>query len=485
MKAAAARGLSPGGALLRTSRLFALPAAIPPPPGAISEHTTYKQSDTATQAFPTHQVITTLSSSRQKGDWGLKRPLPLKSTTKSTNPMLRVKAIDTIESITDFTSGADHGLTLRKFQELSLPLFAPQHKNDVRKMGLQPKSVFEDDGDVTALDSLEKIETRDVRWKFGGPWLSGMNTAEFKRWLVHAIRPKRAEFRRFLKAKLAVELLQPARERALDNGIEENGTELPQAIDPDSIADEQYNLYLRKLRSDLPELYHMVGVFLDLAPLQPPIQWSVETASSTTEKEPVSHTLRHIGSPYAESGPPPTHPSAGLSYLRTATYMENHPMYGPQLKHTPVQARVLSPRRPGRYDPVVGVAGFVAKTPRGDSISNQKKSKTHLHLERLDPSIAGGAKIWVHPQHAEITPIGQVRIQLADARNEDSMIVQELLGEAKVFGEVKQPEPAPTWSAENIRKRFSRQLYTSPPVMSSSDRYGMGAHSLGGKGYST
>ena len=427
----------------------------------------YFASDSVTPVFPTHQVITTLSSSRKRGDWGLKRPLPLKSTTKSSTPMIQVKALDTIEQITDFRGATNHGLTLRKFQELGIPVTvrkqtdgAPQTAANGSAMNLPQPSVFEDAGDVTDIKPEDRAKLVSRRWKFTGPWLAGMTQGEFAKWLAKEVRPKRPEFRKFLKAKLASNMFSEAVAAAQDKG------ELPptEPIDPSSITDEQLMVYLRKLRHNNQELYNMVGQFLDLAPLEPP-KPSTEGLSGGTKFEVPKET-----SPYAEHGPPVTHPSGGLSYLRTSMYMPNHPVYGPQKNLKPVEARILAPRRAiiGAVAAKVGVAGFIVNPPSGDTASNSKATKDLF--SRIDPNLRGGAKIWVQPHRVSVDAQGRVYMTVGDASAEDRLVAQELLGRTEVLGTQREQTPAKNDSAKDIRRRYSAP---AAPATSSAPAYGL------------
>ncbi|KAK3687389.1 mitochondrial ribosomal protein MRP51 [Podospora appendiculata] len=466
---ASVRSVSPGGALLRASRLFSLPQPIPPPPGNQANSGSNHNSDSATLAFPTHQVITTMSSSRKRGDWGLKRPLPLKSTTKSTNAMLRIRQIDSIEQVTDYSSGADHGLSLRKFQELNIPVTVPPAAVDsysirpASRMNLPQRSAFEEDGDFTAIDPQKAAAMQDKRWKFTGPWLAGMTQGAFNKWVAKNVKPRRPEFLQFLKNKIAQENLQTALLKA-----QENGETLPTTADPASVTDEQLTDYLRKLRNDNQQLYELVGQFLDLAPLNPP------TSDALAQLNPTTHvTLTQSGSPYAERGPPITHPSAGLSYLKTSMYLDNHPLYGPQRSHPPVQARVMNPRRSTiNVQARIGLAGFVTDSPYGDTASNSRGQGSRA-LDKFDPELVGGAKIWVQPHSASVDARGRIKLNVGDAKEEDRLVALELLGEEKIFGELKKVEAKPSAAADLRNTYRSNGAYKSTR-MSSSDGYGVG-----------
>ncbi|KAG7287123.1 hypothetical protein NEMBOFW57_006628 [Staphylotrichum longicolle] len=461
----AARTVSPGGALLRASRMFAIPAPIPPPPddGVLASNFS---SNTATLAYPTHQVITTLSSSRKQGDWGLKRPLPLKSTTKSSNPMLRVKAIDTIEQITDYTSATDHGITLRKFQELGMPLTARraaggEQDEKTNTLNLPQKSVFEESLDVTDIHPDKRAEAIETRWKFDGPWLAGMTPGEFNKWLSKEVRPRRPEFREFLKKKLASEMHANAAKVALDKGEEQ-----PAPIDPSSVTEDQLVDYLRQLRHNNQALYDMVGQFLDLAPLKPPTAAQVGIPGSNHRLE-----FRETKSPYAAGGPPVTHPSAGLSYLRTSMYMDNHPVYGPQKQQPPVVARILRPRRPAQAMIArLGVAGFIVNTPLGDTAFNSRSGQGALY-DKIDPDLDGGAKVWVQPQRAAVDAKGRVVLSVTDVSQEAVLVAQELLGNAACLGvKPAEKEMNRVETSSQIRQRFRA---ADVPTMSSAQDYGV------------
>jgi len=447
--------------------MFSLPSPIPPP-GHDGHAGGNYHSESATLAFPTHQVITTLSSSRKQGDWGLKRPLPLKSTTKSSNPMLRVKAIDTIEQITDYSSATDHGITLRKFQELNMPLTARRpaggdHKDNTSTMNLPQKSVFEESFDVTDIHPDKRAEAMDSRWKFTGPWLAGMTQGEFSKWLAREVRPKRPAFRQFLRKKIASELHAAAAKEALDKGLDQ-----PPVMDPSSVTEDQLLDYLRKLRHDNQALYDMVGLFLDLAPIAPP---TVSQTGLPTSK--VTHLkFNEMKNPYAERGPPITHPSAGISYLRTSMYMENHPIYGPQKQQSPVVARIIRPRRQAQASPAkLGVAGFIVDTPLGDTASNTRGAAPGV-FDRIDPSIEGGSKVWAHPKMASVDSSGRLTLRVDDPSREATLVAQELLGTAVCLGEKPaEDEMNKRESASAIRQKY--RAADTVPTMSSARDYGL------------
>ncbi|KAF7559833.1 hypothetical protein G7046_g4331 [Stylonectria norvegica] len=474
------RTVSPGGALLRSSRLFSVPKPLPEPPSAnlhIGDH----KSPTMTRQYPQYQSITSPLSSREKGDWGYKRPFPLKSTMTTSTPLIRITQIDSVENVTDFASASDHTLSLEKFQEMRVALSIPK---GAQRPGLSPqtdmwrKSVFEEDMDFTA---LRKGKADDKRWKFDGPWLARMTEGDFLAYLKKKVRPRRAEFRELLKTRLAEELTSRLELAAKDEGeqlLEE------ERISSDQITEEQFSNYVRSLRNDRATLYGLVSKYLDLAPLGQPVG-IIQSIWSSGGNNPAAE------SPYGKAGPPPSHPSAGISYLRTNSYMESHPVYGPQGRRTPVLARVLYPKS-GPNPAKLGVGGFVADTPAGDNEFNQRPTKGRIAhhktmlqgISHLDTETFGGAKAFIDPYSASVDPSGKVVLELRGADNESQLIAKESQGRAEVYKEEKRPAPKPQrtsadpWRTERVADEilgsdFSSSNAEEKDVLGSSSSYGL------------
>jgi hypothetical protein len=444
--------VSPGGALLRTSRMFSIPKPIPAPPSD-THNGPRAPSPSATTSFPQHLSITTPSSSRIAGDWGFKRPFPLSSTNKSSTPLIRVKQIDTIEHVTDFASSSDHALSLEKFQELNLSITMPS-RNQTRIFGTNvgEKSVFEEDSDFTALPRDGGAGLDSKRWKFSGPWLAGLTEGEFIRFLKKKVRNRRSEFRLFLKGKLAAEMTANQTRQALDRG-----QDVPAKIRATDISEQDLTVYLRRLRSDRITLYGFVSEFLDLAPLSPPTSLDLRSipGGATRELKPPN--------PYAEEGPPITHPSAGLSYLRTTSVVENHPIYGPQQKRSPVLARILSPRQK-IASAKLGVGGFVTDTPQGDTAFNVRSFRGRKEaipgVNAFDPDIEGGAKVYVSPVTAKVKASGNVIIDVGEADPVATLIHKEMTGKASIYQTESQSTQSVKTSA-NFKLSKQREAATS------------------------
>ncbi|KAI1470802.1 mitochondrial ribosomal protein MRP51 [Daldinia caldariorum] len=469
LRTMAGRSVSPGAALLRSSRMFSMPAPIPPPPGDFSSATRH-YSPTSTIPFPTHLTVTTTASSRVTGDWGFKRPLPLRTTTKTTYPLARVRQVDSVEQVTDFQSASDHTVTLWKYQEMNLPITVPiANAQDTFSTTKHLKSVFEEDSDLTALDDKQKVELVNKRWKFTGPWLAGMTNGDFKKFIEKKVRNRRADFRAFLKKIFAAEMSQKRAREA-----EAAGEPVPPEVSVDEISEDELTEYLRKLRQDRMTLYNLVSRFLDLAPVD--LQTSL---SMLGQLAPGTRLELARGSPYGADGPPITHPSAGLSYLRTRNFQENHALYGPQLNHAPVKARVLKPTNftTNSFNPSIGVAGFVASMPTGDTSFNTSKqrnlSEFNSALHKLDLEKYGGSKVYVQPHMATVNSAGRILVNVEEANSESQLVQKELVGEGTIYddlvkkGEIPQIPRNPRYTGSFSARPGSR-------IPGNAGNYGLG-----------
>ncbi len=436
----ASRSVSPGGALLRASRIFSIPPALPRPAGDLSSTAVFN-SDTATLPHPIHLSITTPQSSLVRGDWGFKRPLPLRSTTKTSTPFIRVEAIDTFEHITEFGSSADHALTLQKWQELDVPLSTPptkERESNLMHRNKQERSVFEDDIDSTTQSERGSLRIDDARWKFKGPWLAGQTEGQFNEYVQKEVRRRKGEFHQFLRASCANALTREAQRKA--SGEEES---LP-IFETSAITEAQLTEYIKSLRQDHTELYKQIRTFLDLPP-SPSSKFNTDallselTLGAKSASFKPEDALPVSMSPYAETGPPKTHPSAGLAYSRTSQHLHNHPVYGPQRNKPPVQARVVMPKGAavGNFAPALGVGGFVTDVPAGDNSFDvrgfSQRNRTGMKnasrgmipgLLNIEPDKQGGSKAWVHPKSASVDPKGRVILTVIPG-DEEAVAVRE------------------------------------------------------------
>ena len=437
----ATQRLSPTGNLLRNSRLFSLPPPLPRPSGTLTASQRF-DSETATLPYPTQAAIETTPSSLGKGDWGLKRSLPLKSTARTSTPIIRIGDVDSINHITDFDSAADHALNLKKWQEMGLPVSKAEspRRSTSKTTGqdrLKPhKSVFESSEDNTqARDDIEA----SGRWKYGGPWLAGQTQGQFNKYAEEEIRKRKVAFRDFLRKRLSERMASARRRAALDSGEATSNQ-------PASISDIDLETYIKALRKDESTLFHMIEEFLDL----PNAQQKTDVWTSTESVE----------------GPPITHPSAGLSYLRAIAHTSNHPVLGPQREERPLRGRILATRTYQRAQALVGVGGIVAEDSRQDGLSNESDG-----VRTFSAEAHGGTKVWVKPEQITINSQGKIRLHVKRAD-------QRLVG---LYEE--QPEQPP--AERNPVVLPSMQEYvpdlSPPPLKTASGR--LGGYGLGGDSF--
>ena len=394
----AVQRLSPTANLLRNSRLFSLPAPLVSPRDKATLPPRH-DSETATLAYPTQQALETTPSSLARGDWGLKRSLPLKSTTRTSTPTIRILEIDSINHIVDFESAADHVLNLRKWQEIGLPVSMPQTMKRMFDDHRDQKphiSVFEPKYDNTNPES--SIPDRE-RWKYRGPWVAGQTAGEFKDYTEQKIKRLKPQFRHFLRIRLEASVAAAHLRDKREDGM-------PVPEQSPKVDEQQLNQHIKRLRQENQgQLFRRIGEFLDL-PKPSTLdesarsKFATKTASKSSQQAWVA----------SETGPPITHPSAGLSYLRTSGHTSNHPALGPQEHDRPIRARVLddsnqSGPQGGIRKCIIGVGGVAVETKRGASTI-------------LDFDVPGGPKVWVHPETVQVDSQGriQVKISMADQK---------------------------------------------------------------------
>ncbi|KAF2636868.1 hypothetical protein P280DRAFT_472749 [Massarina eburnea CBS 473.64] len=458
------QNISPTATLLRNSRLFSLPNPLPP---AISR--TQRASDTATQPYPTHQAIATTPKSLARGDWGLKRPIPSRSRiVQTSNPVLQIKQLDTIEHVTDYDTAAAHVRTRQKWEELGIPmtkgLAALRERGGA--MG-NPDGAFEYRSDVTAYDSDEGLDDAAVmletiresvrlnakeqaqarrarkensnapeasfvpyslplpdparhntrRWKYEGPWLPGMDADEFTDYVAKQLHSRRKEFNRVLVQYVKNEIYTTRQNESRTNQTlpldtaEAEEVLLQEEKKWSSISKADIQAKIKNLRQEVANdpltsklFQRLIVPFLRL-PV--PSFKNIKYNAESTRNDVQQSRFDDEHTPLS------THPSSGLGYLRTGAYLSNHPILGPQAERDPVTARVLEPTvTTGKTNmsAILGVAGFVADDPQINSTVNNYALKRETQI--FDNITPGGAKVPVLAQFGSVTPDGRIKMKV-------------------------------------------------------------------------
>ncbi|KAJ9626825.1 hypothetical protein H2204_009841 [Knufia peltigerae] len=481
--------LSPAASLLRNSKLFALPPALSVPPTEPTSEPVVS-SDSATTPYPLRAALETPRSTLFKGDWGLKRALPVSTTTKSGTPTVRIlRGIDTPEHVADFESAADHVLTLRKYQELNLRVTLPATRDkrhyertsafdpEIDHTAEVPLTLDRKSGPVSWLDkssaervselpkhlreTLEKVSKDNSeststtststasesslspaalsrrRWRYLGPYLAGLNGAEFEAFLGKITKEKRAEFRKHVERYLISQRIAQRRADALESG--ETGAADDTSV---TVSEEDVAEYLRQLRSEPSKFAPLIVEFFDLAD---------GPKTSVMNREPWHYGRDTIAADqYKESGPPRTHPSAGLSYLRSESFAQNDVIVGPRDTRPPVPARLLKTIQLGqqRSIPNVGMAGFVIPQPHWSELRDRPWQWQ---------SVKDGPKLVVQPVSAAVSQGGKVEINtrlMKDWHLENDVPVEAT--ERRRTG-TNTTRPAPASQVRPLDRLFKRQ----------------------------
>jgi hypothetical protein len=467
------QSLSPTANLLRNSRLFALPNPLPRPNvGETYGAGITKASDSATLPYPTHQAITTTKSSLARGDWGLKRPLPSRSRlVQVSDPVLRIKQLDTIEHVTDFDSAGDHVRTRQKWEELGVPMMKGMTAmREYDLSGTPPGGAFEVRDDTTSYDTEMGMDEAGLylkalkdnskknsegskqftpfspppvdaavhnakRWKHEGPWLPGMNAEDFTTYLSKQISKRRPEFNKYLTEFVKNEIYM-TRQLAASNDGENAPMDMNEAESWHKqrssqwaqISDEDIQAGIKSLRRDTAN--NPLGSKLVTKLILPFLRLPTIKFKYTAYAEDASNRDIEQYQFDQETAPLSTHPSAGLGYLRTRSYIANHPILGPQSNPSPVPARVVQPRTTGRGKDSfakLGVGGFVANDQyRSTDIGSASRLNfsNARDVETIDVETVGGKKVLVSPLFGSVTNDGRIHIKLKRASGAEVQVAR-------------------------------------------------------------
>ncbi|KAI9710284.1 MAG: hypothetical protein M1820_002778 [Bogoriella megaspora] len=454
---------SPTARLLRSSRLFSLPPQLPKtgiePEQAGLDSNLIRFSDSATHPYPVSQSIATPSSSQARGDWGLKRPLPLRTTAHSSNASLRVSSIDSLEHITDFESASDHTKTLEKWQEIGLPVsqltkrrfIAPNMESSA------PVGVFESKTDNTAKSPIPPpMQIKEVyehqRWKFEGPWIQEMTDADFSKYVTSVGKKRKSRFIDFLWQRERQRALEAEKQQAL-----EDGRVLPADLDKTfNISEESFQDKLKRLRHEMIDKHGGVKVNTELARA---MREFLDLPSRTTKSLQNTQNSSDLGvTDDSQQSSPRIHPSAGLSFLRSKAHLPNNPLLGPMNPERTVQARILR----GGTGPTIGstaqrigLAGVVTDT----TINIEKEKSYHASGDVRTP---GGPKAWARVDRVAIN--SQARIEVTTS-TPDADAVEIANGrvpqrqQAVPYKKMTAATPFKAWEAPGTDQRGPSRIY--------------------------
>jgi hypothetical protein len=305
------------------------------------------------------------------------------------------------------------------------------------------KSVFEDELDNTDPEAKATAPTRvsvgmssrDAsqasvpkpmqRWKYKGPWITGMAEGEFDMWLERNIGKRREEWREFVGQKKTADRVRDAQREARGTQNYMSKAEIAALHTSLRPTDKELDAIFRDIRNAhaqdrlSSELTTLLTEFLDL----PSLSRGAGPAIDGQRDSAYFHDLISA----TERGPPTTHPSAGLSHLRSNAIMSNHPLWGPQSGPTPIEARVVTARdnsfgRPSIRHALLGVGGFVTEDPNTATFDSTaaranrtRMSEPDRMAKELDTELEGGNKMWVQVESGRVDEQGKVRLSVRRA----------------------------------------------------------------------
>lgn len=260
------------------------------------------------------------------------------------------------------------------------------------------------------------------RWKHDGPWLPGMGDEDFVKYLRKEIAHRKAEFNAYLVEFVKNEIYTTRCHAAFKDGevppMDMAEAEAWQAEREQKwrlITDAEVAAGIKTLRKDTANnpLHSRLITKLILPFLRLP---AIKFKSTSYAQDATSRDIDRFQFDQ-ESTPLSTHPSAGLGYLRTKSYLTNHPILGPQASHAPIPARVVQARVTSTSKESfarLGVGGFITNdSVRGiDATSAIRTSLNNTRdVETIDIDTPGGKKLGVKVLYGAVATDGRIHIK--------------------------------------------------------------------------
>jgi len=254
---------------------------------------------------------------------------------------VRYKDIDTIEHMTTFESAHDDVYTVKKWQEMDIPLIKD---SGFGEYDLEPRSYFQYKS--TVFD--DEVNTESYKWRFKGPYVAGMVDKDLREYIKKSILPRRQEFHDYVVKRQNIDQL---RRKYAETG----DTISQEELETQAVELEEKKVDIMALRADPSYLEKLVIDFLDI-----PVQKSHRT-----------------------------HTSAGLHYIRSNAFAYNDPEAGPQQQKKEVPGRIMNHH--GASGSLVGVGGIIGKSAR--RIKNDDRFVVNKYRPLKGASINAGGKI--------------------------------------------------------------------------------------------
>ncbi|KAI2483099.1 Mit-ribos-Mrp51 multi-domain protein [Pyrenophora tritici-repentis] len=299
---------------------------------------------------------------------------------------------------------------------------------------------------------VDPIVHNTKRWKHDGPWLPGMGADDFATYLSKQITARKKEFQAYLVEYVKTEIYRSRRQAATKTSPE------GMPLDPQEaeawlstqektwrhITDSQIQAGIKALRKETANdplasklVRKLILPFLKL----PAIKFKHKAFHRDAASRDIDAYIFD-----QESAPLSTHPSAGLGYLRTKSYIANHPILGPQANPAPITARVVQARRTAYKNESyarLGVGGFVANDQfrSTDTRPGARFGDNAKDVETIDVDTPGGKKILVHPLFASVSNDGRIHVKIARATGPEGAVARGELDDRPPVREPLESDP--------------------------------------------
>ncbi|KAK6356626.1 hypothetical protein TWF718_000970 [Orbilia javanica] len=352
------KSLGPTANLIRNSRLMAMPQPLA---HVLSDPQFFRA------PYPTHQAITTPESSRARGDWGLKRSIPRK--VEST--YIKYNDIDTIEHMTKIESAHDTVMTLKKWQEMDIPL---QIRGQTARSFTSAFHFENTPAPESESDSNQPI------WGYRKKFVQHMTPGQLKSFVKKKLVPRRKEFEAFADLWFSpASLVTEPSELSSTLPQTEPGPESSSSSPPSPPPSQPLSVAAPETRKPaIPPNFSIDS----LSPALKTARFD-STKAYNAVREFLQIPLREV--------PMTVHPSAGMHYILDTSFLENHPEYGPN-RNKEIRARLIHKSDGRGIDTyrkrTYYVIGGILQYAQHESSVNEQTSYSISQIVRVTPLAA-------------------------------------------------------------------------------------------------
>ncbi|KAF2850586.1 hypothetical protein T440DRAFT_508032 [Plenodomus tracheiphilus IPT5] len=301
--------------------------------------------------------------------------------------------------------------------------FEQEYHNATKQLRKQMRRLRESNFTPFTPPPVDTAVHNTRRWKHDGPWLPGMGADDFVIYLNKEISKRKPEFNAYLVDFVKNEIYTTRRLAASKAGeappmdiAEAEAWHAQQEKEWRTITKPEIEAGIKALRKETAN--NPLGSKLVSKLILPFLRLPAIKFKYTAYAEDASNRDIDQYQFDQEIAPLSTHPSAGLGYLRTKSYIANHPILGPQATPAPISARVLQARTIQSSKEAyarLGVGGFVANDQyRSTDVSSGNRIGVNnaRDVETIDIDTYGGKKLHVQPLFGSVTNNGRIHVKV-------------------------------------------------------------------------